>query len=126
MNKISFKKKEAISKVYAILQHIILLIGIITSFGAAGLNVVGIMSGLGVSGVIFGILFKEIVNDFLSGLLIILYEPFKIGSNVKIDNFYGEVKDVNFRYTVLAVHEGEVLIPNHKLFTKEVTVFKKY
>lgn len=78
---------------------------------------------LGISGVAFGFAFRDILQNFLAGILILLTEPFKIGDQIVVDNFEGTVEDIETRATTIKTYDGRrIVIPNSSLFTKAVTV----
>ncbi|MBL8008166.1 MAG: mechanosensitive ion channel family protein [Ignavibacteria bacterium] len=80
--------------------------------GLAGLAG-GIITGAGVSAVILGFAFKNIGENFLSGLLLAFNRPFKIGDVIEIDKFTGSVTSLDFRSTQIKTQEGhDIFIPN--------------
>ncbi|MDB4915380.1 MAG: hypothetical protein JWM95_3024 [Gemmatimonadetes bacterium] len=78
---------------------------------------------LGVSGVVIGFAFKDIFQNFLAGILLLVTDPFEVGDEIVIDKFEGTVKDVQGRATVIETYDRRIIIvPNADLFTKVVTV----
>ena len=78
--------KIAISKVVAgIIKNILVIIGFISSLGTLGVNVSAIVAGLGLSGFAFGFAFKDMLSNFISVLLIFIYEPFKLGDMIEVN-----------------------------------------
>ncbi len=78
---------------------------------------------LGLSSVAFGFAFRDILQNFLAGILILLSEPFRIGDQIKINDFEGTVKEIQTRATFIDTYDGRtVVIPNSNLFTNSVTV----
>ena len=78
---------------------------------------------LGLSSVAFGFAFRDILQNFLAGILILLSEPFRIGDQIKINDFEGTVKEIQTRATFIHTYDGRiVVIPNSNLFTNSVTV----
>jgi small-conductance mechanosensitive channel len=70
--------------------------------------------------------FKDIIGNFLAGILILLYHPFEIGDYIKVSASEGRVKEINLRYTIMQGSDGEeILIPNSITFTKVIVVKKK-
>ncbi|MDQ2768278.1 MAG: mechanosensitive ion channel family protein [Gemmatimonadota bacterium] len=88
------------------------------SFTAAGL-----ISALGVGGVAIGFAFKDIFQNFLAGLLILITKPFRVGDQISFKEFEGSVEDIQTRATYVKTYDGRrVIIPNSELFTNSVTV----
>ena len=78
---------------------------------------------LGLSSVAFGFAFRDILQNFLAGILILLSEPFRIGDQIKVNDFEGTVKEIQTRATFIHTYDGRtVVIPNSNLFTNSVTV----
>ena len=101
----------------------LIIIGLITALGTIGIDVSALVAGLGLTGFALGFALKDTISNILSGVLILLYRPFKVGDNIKISSHQGEVTAIDLRYTKLKSDDADILIPNAKLFTDPVTVF---
>lgn len=78
---------------------------------------------LGISGVAIGFAFRDILQNFLSGILILLTEPFQIDDQIIFKNFEGTVENIQTRATTIKTYDGRrIVIPNAELFTNSVTV----
>jgi len=78
---------------------------------------------LGIGGVAVGFAFKDIFQNFLAGILILLTEPFRIGDQITLDKYEGTVEDIQTRATFIRTYDGRrVVIPNSDLFNQSVTV----
>ncbi|MBD2774008.1 mechanosensitive ion channel family protein [Iningainema tapete] len=78
---------------------------------------------LGISGVAIGFAFRDILQNFLSGILILLTEPFQINDQIVFKNFEGTVENIETRATTIKTYDGRrIVIPNSELFTNSVTV----
>ena len=108
----------------SIVKNVILIIGFITSLGTLGINVSAIVAGLGLTGFAFGFALKDILSNVISGVLILIYQPFKVSDQITIDKYSGKVIDINLRYTTVVSEEREILIPNSFLFSKPISVNK--
>lgn len=102
----------------------LIIFGLITSLGTLGINVSALVAGLGLTGFAIGFALKDAISNLLSGVLILLYRPFKIGNRIKILGYQGTVISIDLRYTELDADGNKVLIPNSKLFTDPVTVLQ--
>ena len=117
---------NAISKVLSnIVKNLIVIVGIITALGTLGVNVSAIVAGLGLTGFAFGFAFKDMLSNFISGVIIFIYEPFKLGDSVEIEKKVGKVIDINLRYVTLETDTENVLVPNSLCVSKTVVVNKK-
>jgi small conductance mechanosensitive channel len=82
---------------------------------------------LGISSVAIGFAFRDILQNFLSGILLLLAEPFRIGDQIRVKEFEGTVEDVQTRATSIRTYDGRrIVIPNSTLFTEEVIVNTAY
>ena len=78
---------------------------------------------LGISSIAIGFAFKDILQNFLSGILILLNEPFKLRDQIRVGEFEGTVEDIQTRATFIRTYDGRrIVIPNSKVFTESVTV----
>ncbi|NJO67045.1 MAG: mechanosensitive ion channel family protein [Leptolyngbyaceae cyanobacterium RM1_405_57] len=78
---------------------------------------------LGISGVAIGFAFRDILQNFLAGILILLTEPFQIDDQIVFQNFEGTVENIETRATTIRTYDGRrIVIPNAELFTNSVTV----
>ena len=112
-----------ISNVIAgIIKNIIVIIGFITALGTIGINVSAIVAGLGLTGFAFGFAFKDMLSNFISGIMIFIYQPFQLGDFIKVDGKKGKVIDINLRYVTLTNDDGQVLVPNSLLVSKSLEV----
>lgn len=94
----------------------------VTALGTLGINVSAIVAGLGLTGFALGFALKDTISNILSGILILLYKPFKIGNTINISGYEGDVVSIDLRYTELNNDGNRILIPNSKLFTDPITV----
>ena len=72
-------------------------------------------------------LHKNSCNLLLSGILLLLSEPFRIGDQIISGNFEGTVEDIQIRATTIRTYDGrKVVIPNSQLYTSPMTVNTAY
>ncbi len=102
----------------------LMIFGFVTAIGTLGINVSALVAGLGLTGFALGFALKDTISNLLSGVLILLYRPFEIGSRIKVAGYEGIVISIDLRYTQLDSEGDKVLIPNSKLFTDPITVFQ--
>jgi small-conductance mechanosensitive channel len=102
----------------------LIIFGLVTALGTLGINVSALVAGLGLTGFALGFALKDSISNLLSGVLILLYRPFKTGNRIKISGYEGIVISIDLRYTELDSEGNKVLIPNSKLFTDPITVLQ--
>ncbi|PSF38572.1 mechanosensitive ion channel protein MscS [Aphanothece hegewaldii CCALA 016] len=78
---------------------------------------------LGISGVAIGFAFRDILQNFLAGILILLTEPFQIDDQIIFKDFEGTVEQIQTRATMIRTYDGRrIVIPNSELFTNSIIV----
>src|SRR4051812_18855740 len=102
----------------------ILALGVITALGTLGVNISGIVAGLGLTGFALGFALKDSIANLLAGMMILIYRPFEPGDRIECGGFAGRVMHVDLRYTALDAENERVLIPNSKLLTDPIRVDK--
>ena len=102
----------------------ILLLGAVTALGTLGINITGIVAGLGLTGFALGFALKDSIANLLAGVMILIYRPFEPGDQIECAGFAGRVMHVDLRYTELDSDAERVLIPNSKLLTDPIRVSK--
>lgn len=107
-----------LSRVY---YYTILIFGLITALSATGLNISALVTGLGLTGFAIGFALKDVLSNLLSGIMLLLYRPFRIGDNITMGQYSGVIQTIQMRDTILKDAEGRlVIIPNSKLITEVV------
>lgn len=96
----------------------ILIIGIVAALSSSGLaNVTALVTSLGLAGFAFGFALRDVLGNFLAGILILAHRPFMIGDQINLAGFSGLVTDIRVRDTVIKADSGELIfIPNSTVF----------
>ena len=82
---------------------------------------------LGISSVAIGFAFKDILQNFLAGLILLFTEPFKVGDQIIADDVEGTITYIDTRATKIKTYDGrQVVIPNVDLFINKVTINTAY
>lgn len=97
------------------------------------LNIIGfggiassLVAGAGISAIIFGFAFKDIGENFLSGIILALKRPFEIGDIIEINGHRGNVKDLDLRLTHLRNVDGkDIYIPNSSIIKNTLINYTK-
>jgi small conductance mechanosensitive channel len=81
----------------------------------------GVLTAAGASAVIIGFAFRDIGENFISGIILSFNRPFNVDETVSIGDIFGKVKNIEFRYTKLKTFDGrDVYIPNSDVIKKPV------
>jgi small conductance mechanosensitive channel len=106
-------------------QGVLVLLGLLIALVIAvpGFTPGQLVSVLGLSSVAIGFAFRDILQNFLSGILLLLSEPFRIGDQIKSGDFEGTVENIETRATSIVTCDGRrIVMPNSTLFVNPVTV----
>jgi len=86
-----------------------------------GVNVTGLVAGLGIGGIAIGLAAKGIFDDLFSALSIIFDKPFQRGDQIRWDKTTGTVEEIGLKTTRVRATTGEeVVISNTNLLNKEL------
>ncbi len=97
----------------------LLIIGMVLAFGAAGFELSKLTVLTGAFGVGLGFGLQNLVSNFVSGIILSLERPMKVGDLVEVDNLLGEVTAIGFRASTVRTFDGaDVIVPNSDLITK--------
>lgn len=106
---------------------VILVLGVLTSLTVIvpSLDFKDLIAGLGFTSFVIGFATKDILNNLLSGLLILWREPYKWNDHIQIGGNQGRVETIGVRATELRKDDGElILIPNGEMYSSTLTVHK--
>ena len=115
-------RREVLKLVGATARTGLIILGLLTALGTAGVNVNALVAGLGLSGFALGFALRDVLSNVLAGFLILFYRPFSMGDSISVTGLEGRVIAVDLRYTSLDAGENLILIPNSNLFTNPIVV----
>ncbi|MDQ1833727.1 mechanosensitive ion channel family protein [Massilia scottii] len=97
----------------------IILVGLLLAITIAfpSFTPANLISALGITGIAIGFAFKDLFENFLAGILILITEPFRIDDQIMFGAFEGTVETIETRATMIRTYDGRlVVIPNAELF----------
>lgn len=110
-------------------QALILFIGLMLSVSIVVPSIGGaeLLQLLGIGGVAIGFAFRDILQNFVAGVLLLLRQPFRIGDQIVFKEFEGTMENIETRATIVKTYDGvRVIIPNGELFTNAMRVNTAY
>ena len=100
---------------------LILVLGLMVALSAANVNTTAFLASLGVAGFALGFAFKDILENFIAGILLLFARPFEIGDQVTLGKFEGTITYIEIRSTTLRTYADErVSIPNSQIYSNPV------
>ncbi len=107
----------------------ILLLGILVAVTVAfpSMTPARLFSALGIGGVAIGFAFKDIFQNLLAGILLLVRQPFRAGDEISSGPFTGVVESIETRATYIRTYDGQrIIVPNSVVYTEAVTVITAY
>ncbi len=102
-------------------HYAVVVVGVMIAATAAGLDFSRINLIVGALGVGIGFGLQNIVNNFVSGLILLFERPIRVGDKLQLGQVSGVVKNIGMRASVVRTWEGaEVIVPNANLISAEV------
>jgi small-conductance mechanosensitive channel len=105
-----------------ILHYVLLFGAVLIAIVSTGINLDRFTIIAGAVGVGAGFGLQGIVNNFVSGLILLFERPIKVGDSVEMANRGGQIQHIGIRACVMRTGEGaEIIVPNSMLIASEVT-----
>jgi len=105
-----------------LIHYAILTIGLLLALATLGFDASRLTVMIGALGVGIGFGLQAIVNNFVSGLILLLERPIKTGDTVQVGQVTGEVRRIGVRSSTVHTSGGaEVIVPNSTLISDSVT-----
>ncbi|MDO6437573.1 mechanosensitive ion channel [Cyclobacterium sp. 1_MG-2023] len=105
----------------AFFKYLLIIIGLITILQNSNvdLSALGILAGAIGVGIGFGL--QNITNNFISGLIILLERPIKVGDRIEVDEVYGDVEKISARSTTILTNDNiSIIVPNSQFIDNSV------
>ncbi|MBU0457499.1 MAG: mechanosensitive ion channel family protein [Nanoarchaeota archaeon] len=131
----AFRKSSRILKVdetnYKFFQHVVSAIIYLVGIGVAIYVIpslrtlsVSLFAGAGILAVVIGFASQQALSNVISGMLITIYKPFRVGDRIKIgtdESMLGIVEDINLRHTTIKTFENRrIIVPNSIISTEKI------
>ncbi len=125
MNKVLFRskiEKGARHSIGKLFHYAIVVIGFLVALSALGFEVTKITIMLSALGVGIGFGLQAIVNNFVSGLILLFERPVRVGDIIELGGNWATIKRIGLRATTVQTYDqADVIIPNADLVTNQVT-----
>lgn len=97
------------------------VLGLAVAVDAFGLDPQTLVTGLGLTGLALGFALRDILSNFVSGLLILTFRSFRIGDQIVVGDAEGSVERIELRATQIRTYDGRaVMVPNAELLTSRI------
>jgi small-conductance mechanosensitive channel len=111
-------QRELIKKLF---HYSLVLIGFLLAMGAVGIELQNFAVLAGAFGIGIGFGLQNIVNNFVSGLILLFERPITVGDVVVFQDQWGTVRQIGLRSTILETFDrSEIIVPNSQLVSEPV------
>ena len=114
-------KKGKLVHMKRFFQIVIYLVAIMIILSLVNQDITAMIAGLGVGALIIGFGLKDIIENWVSGVLIISGKTYAIGDVIRVGDLTGTVTDIALRTTKLKTYDrNEIIIPNSVLMREKI------
>ena len=114
-------KKGILSNVQRFIQLVVYSGAIILILWMLNIDITGLVASLGIGALIIGFALKDVIENWVSGLLIVSGKTYRIGDVISVGNLRGVVVDISLRTTKLKTYDrNEVVMPNSVLLKDKI------
>jgi small-conductance mechanosensitive channel len=105
----------------AIVRYIVLVVGFVIILQTAGIDLTALNVLAGAVGIGLGFGLQNIVNNFVSGLIILFERPIQVGDRIVVGDVEGDVVHIGGRSTTVVSNDNiSIIVPNSKFITENV------
>jgi len=103
-------------------HYAVLIVGCLTGVSVLGVDLSKYAVLVGALGVGLGFGLQNIINNFVSGIILLFERPIKVGDVIQVDTAVGTVESIGIRASVVRITNGsEIIVPNGNLISNQVT-----
>jgi len=105
----------------SIVRYLVMVIGFVVILQTAGIDLTALNVLAGAVGIGLGFGLQNIVNNFISGLIILFERPIKVGDRIVVGEVEGDVMQIGGRSTTVVTNDNiSIIVPNSKFITENV------
>jgi small-conductance mechanosensitive channel len=107
--------------VSSLLNYVIVAVGFVLALGALGVDLGKLTILAGAFGVGIGFGLQSVVNNFVSGLILLFERPIHVGDAVEVGDLSGQVRRIGIRASLVRTWQGaDMIVPNAQLITERL------
>lgn len=105
-----------------IIYYVLMIIVILTALKQLGVDTTSFFAILGAAGLAIGLALKDSLGNFASGVMIILFRPFKVGDVINAAGVTGSVEEVSIFNTIMITPDNQkMIVPNGAIVSGSIT-----
>ncbi len=103
-------------------RNLIFFIGLVVALSKLGVNIGPFLAAIGAAGLVIGLALQDVISNFASGMMILLYRPYDIGNVITAGGVTGKVEAMNLVSTSIKTPDNQVLVvPNNQIWGNVIT-----
>jgi len=107
-----------------LVYYVLLAAVVIMALGQVGVQTTSLIAVLGAAGLAVGLALKDSLSNFASGVMLVLFRPFKLGDVVEVAGKTGKVKEIRIFSTIINTPDNkEMIVPNGQITSDVITNF---
>lgn len=114
------KALTMITVITNIIKYLLIIIDILMILDLNGIDTKSLLTSLGVMGVVVGFALQDLLKDIISGTAILTEEQFRVGDNIKVGDFRGDVIYLGLKTTKIKSYTGEIKIIANRNITEVI------
>jgi len=115
------KERSVIIPLKRITSIIIYLVAFISILSVFNIDITAAAAGLGIGAIVIGFGLKDIISNWISGIIIITGSIYRIDDAIRVGDITGVVTDITLRSTILKTYDrNEVIIPNSTMISEKI------
>jgi small-conductance mechanosensitive channel len=109
------------NSISSLTYYAVMMLGLVFALAAAGFEMSQLALVVGALGIGIGLGLQNVVNNFVSGLILMFERPIQPGDVVEVSGTSGKVREIGMRATTLSTFEGaDVVVPNGMLLSEKL------
>jgi small conductance mechanosensitive channel len=111
-----------INFIEGLLYYVLLAAVVIAAAGQLGIETTSFLAILGAAGLAVGLALKDSLSNFASGVMLVLFRPFRVGDAVNAGGVTGKVQAITIFNTILHTPDNQrIIVPNSKITSDVIT-----
>ena len=105
-----------------LIYYILLVAVILAAADQVGIKTTSFLAILGAAGLAIGLALKDSLSNFASGVMLILFQPFRVGDAITVAGVTGKVERIDIFSSVLLTPDNQKIIAPNSLITSDVII----
>ena len=126
----SFSDHSAIISLLTSIAYImVLMVGVFVALQLLRLDkaVTSLLAGAGIIGLALSFAFQDTAANFISGVILAMRQPIRVGHLVEIKDYFGKIETINLRATIVKTLDGQhVIIPNKEVLGNSIVNYSLF